>query len=145
MRRFRPDYPRIDYGGRQLPSWFHFQCTEQASAELGDRPCVLYHSGDKSARSAAKAFADSSLLTCALCRRFGTLDFAQAVGWLSRTDYAAMTALLSARAVDAAVQVWKRGRHAVGTLTSAQRAVRGVELRAWAQGASRILSTGVDS
>eukprot|EP00438_Fugacium_kawagutii_P019847 Skav227942 [mRNA] locus=scaffold146:537561:538307:+ [translate_table: standard] len=81
-------------------------------------------------RGRALDFAESCLMSLALCLRFGNPDFAETFGWVQRTDYAAMVAL-PCRAVDAAVDLWRRGVHATGASTARQRSVRQCELRAW--------------
>ena len=53
------------------------------------------------------------MLSLAIWRRFGTAEFAEALGWVQRTDFAAILTLMPA-AVEAAVQVWKSGSHAAG-------------------------------
>lgn len=94
----------------------------------------MYRRGDNAAKHLAQDFAESCLLSLAVWRRFGTAEFAESLGWLHRTDYAAMCALLPQRVVDAAVEVWRQGRHAVGSRTAAQRAARAAEDRAWELG-----------
>ena len=88
------------------------------------------------ARARAMAFGESCLLSLALWLRFGSGDFAESLGWVERTDYAAMMALLPGRAVDAATALWRTGRHAAGGETMRQRSVRQTELRAWELGNS---------
>lgn len=75
-------------------------------------------------------FAESCVMSLALWLRFGNADFAENLGWVQRTDYAAMVALPH-RAVDAAVDLWRRGVHATGASTARQRSVRQSEIRAW--------------
>eukprot|EP00443_Scrippsiella_acuminata_P058240 CAMPEP_0115482974 /NCGR_PEP_ID=MMETSP0271-20121206/58613_1 /TAXON_ID=71861 /ORGANISM="Scrippsiella trochoidea, Strain CCMP3099" /LENGTH=260 /DNA_ID=CAMNT_0002910803 /DNA_START=79 /DNA_END=858 /DNA_ORIENTATION=+ len=111
----------------------HRLVARQASL-LDDRPRKMHLSGDSVAGHVARDFAASCLLSLAVWRRFGTADFAEALGWLTRTDYAAMVALLPDRAVEAAVEVWRAGRHAAGERTAAQRCARAVEERAWSLG-----------
>ena len=80
-------------------------------------------------------FAESCVMSLALWLRFGNADFAENFGWVHRTDYAAMVALPH-RAVDAAVDLWRRGMHATGASTARQRSVRQSEIRAWDLGES---------
>ncbi|CAE8630530.1 unnamed protein product, partial [Polarella glacialis] len=84
----------------------------------------------------AHEFAESCVISLALWRRFGSAEFAETIGWLERTDYAAMSALLPGRAVEAAVEVWKSGRQAAFGDTAALRSVRQHEIRAWGLGCS---------
>eukprot|EP00439_Symbiodinium_sp_Y106_P039347 s535_g4.t2 len=88
-------------------------------------------------QQAAIDFAGSCLMSLALWHRFGSADFAEALGWLERTDYAAMVATLPTRAVEAAITLWKSGLHAAGADTMQQRSVRQVELQAWGMGNDR--------
>eukprot|EP00928_Gymnodinium_smaydae_P042103 TRINITY_DN28406_c0_g1_i1.p1 TRINITY_DN28406_c0_g1~~TRINITY_DN28406_c0_g1_i1.p1 ORF type:complete len:235 (+),score=42.46 TRINITY_DN28406_c0_g1_i1:322-1026(+) len=74
-------------------------------------------------------------MSLALWRRLGSADFAEAVGWVERTDYAAMYALLPGGATEAAVSVWRTGRHAVSGPSRAQACARLAEQKAWALGA----------
>jgi len=97
----------------------------------GQQAAALYQSGGGAERQRAWAFAESCLLSLALWRRFGSADFAEALGWIERTDYAAMNMLLPGRAVDVAVKVWRAGRHAVMGASAAQDAARRAEERAW--------------
>mmetsp|Transcript_62568 Transcript_62568/g.136810 ORF Transcript_62568/g.136810 Transcript_62568/m.136810 type:complete len:240 (+) Transcript_62568:98-817(+) len=75
-------------------------------------------------------------MTIAIWRRFGSLDFAEALGFLDRVDFAAMSNLLSGVALEVAVSVWRRGKHAAGDSSASQRSVRAAEQKAWQQGAS---------
>jgi len=109
---------------------WHRLIAQQASM-LDGRPAEMYQSSDNAAKHLAQDFTESCLMSLAVWRRFGTAEFAEALGWLHRTDYAAMLAAMPDRVVDAAVQVWSQGRHAVGERTAAQRAARAVEARAW--------------
>lgn len=88
-------------------------------------------------QQAAIDFAGSCLMSLALWHRFGSADFAEALGWLERTDYAAMVATLPTRAVEAALTLWKSGLHAAGADTMQQRSVRQVELQSWDMGNDR--------
>lgn len=99
-------------------------------------PAELFRNGDLAARERARFFAENCLMSLALWRRFGTAEFAEALGWVERTDYAAVMSLVTVRAVEAAVQVWKQGRHAAAGHSEAQRCVRSAELRAWDLGCS---------
>lgn len=114
----------------------HRLVAAQAS-RLSAQPRDLYSCGDPAAKAQAEEFAESCLLSVALWRRFGTAEFAETLGWLERTDYAAVNALLLGRAVDAAVQVWSEGHHAVANTSSAQRCAHATELRAWELGHGR--------
>lgn len=96
-----------------------------------ERPAKMYQKGDLATRERARFFAESCLMSLAIWRRFGTAEFAEAIGWLERTDYAAMMQLVTVRAVEAAVQVWKQGRHAAAGHSDAQRCVCIAEMRAW--------------
>lgn len=100
--------------------------------ELGDRPADLWRRGGKE-RARAEEFGEQCLLSLAIWRRFGSGALAEAMGWVPRTDYAAVVALLD-RVVEAAVDVWRSGRHAAAEGTAAQRSVRAVEAQAWAAG-----------
>jgi len=105
------------------------QLIAKEAASLKARPrCML--SGTQADKSEAEAFAERCLVSLAVWRRFGTAEFAQALGWVDRTDYAAMSSLVQ-RAVDAAVKVWKGGSHSVAHHTTAQRNTLMVELKAW--------------
>lgn len=85
-------------------------------------------------------FAECCVMSVAIWLRFGNADFAEQLGWINRSDYAAMNAL-PANAVEAAVALWKKGMHATGTRTARQRSVRQSELRAWKLGAGEAEST----
>lgn len=85
-------------------------------------------------------FAECCVMSVAIWLRFGNADFAEQLGWIPRSDYAAMNAL-PANAVEAAVALWKKGMHATGTRTARQRSVRQSELRAWKLGAGEAEST----
>ena len=78
-------------------------------------------------------FAECCVMSVAFWLRFGNADFAEQLGWIPRSDYAAMNAL-PANAVEAAVALWRQGMHATGTRTARQRSVRQSELRAWKLG-----------
>merc|ERR1719282_623739 len=99
-----------------------------------ERPAKLFQTGDLATRERARFFAESCLMSVAMWRRFGTAEFAEALGWLERTDYAAMMQLVTIRAVEAAVQVWKQGQHAAAGHCEAQRSVCIAEMRAWELG-----------
>eukprot|EP00931_Biecheleriopsis_adriatica_P067512 TRINITY_DN41639_c0_g1_i1.p1 TRINITY_DN41639_c0_g1~~TRINITY_DN41639_c0_g1_i1.p1 ORF type:complete len:417 (+),score=64.68 TRINITY_DN41639_c0_g1_i1:46-1296(+) len=98
---------------------------------LADSPGKPY---DIASRRRAREFAESCVISVGLWRRFGSAEFAEAIGFVERTDYAAMIALLPGRAVDAAVAVWRSGRHAVASDTAEQRTVQKHEVRAWELG-----------
>lgn len=72
-------------------------------------------------------------MSLAIWRRFGTVDFAEMLGWIERCDFAAMFSLQE-RAVEAAVQVWKGGRHAVAGTWRPQLSTIATEQRAWQLG-----------
>jgi len=129
----KPRPPLADYTDQATTARFHRLLTQQA-AQLQERPRDLHRSGDVPARLGAEDYAERCLLSLALWRRVGTAEFAESLGWLPRTDYAAMSAALSSGAAEAAVRVWRSGRHAAGERTVAQRNVRAVELRAWELG-----------
>merc|ERR1712070_398237 len=78
-------------------------------------------------------FAESCIMSLAVWRRFGSVEFAEMLGWIERCDYAAMCALQE-RAVESAIQVWKAGRHAVKGTSHAQRSAKAAEERAWQLG-----------
>eukprot|EP00927_Polykrikos_kofoidii_P074367 TRINITY_DN70350_c0_g1_i1.p1 TRINITY_DN70350_c0_g1~~TRINITY_DN70350_c0_g1_i1.p1 ORF type:complete len:379 (-),score=60.59 TRINITY_DN70350_c0_g1_i1:295-1431(-) len=86
---------------------------------------------------ASTEFAEQCLMSLAVWRRFGTAEFAEALGWVQRTDMAATTALLDRRCARAAVDVWRGGRHVVACSSEAQRCAHLAELRAWELGAPR--------
>jgi len=121
--------PPTDTASRKTTLRLH-----RLAAGLGGRLAALIQAEDVRDRRRGKEFAESCILSIAIWRRFGTADFAQSLGWLDRTDYAAMMALLPANAVEAAVRVWKSGRHAAGQDFEAQRCVRAAEVRAWRLG-----------
>lgn len=89
---------------------------------------------DPASCARTRAFAECCVMSVALWRRFGTAEFAGSLGWVHRTDYAAAMALMPGRAVEAAVAVWRSGRHAAGEDSTPQRLVRKAELRAWELG-----------
>lgn len=120
----------------------HRLIAERAKS-LGARPADLYQEDSDAARGRAVDFGESCLLSVALWRRFGTAEFAEAVGWIDRTDYAAMSVLLSTGAVDAAVGVWRQGRHAACG-HGAQQHVRSAELRAWQMGRAKREDVGLE-
>jgi len=110
---------------------------------LDARPGELIRRGDAASRQHAEEFAESCLLSLAVWRRFGTVEFAEELGWIERTDYAAMASLVG-RAVEAAVLVWRAGRHAVTNGSAMQRCARAEELRAWEFGSCRSVRCGSD-
>lgn len=89
---------------------------------------------DPASLARTRAFAECCVMSVALWRRFGTAEFAGSLGWVHRTDYAAAMALMPGRAVEAAVTVWRSGRHAAGEDSTPQQLVRKAELRAWELG-----------
>lgn len=110
----------------------HALIIPQAQA-LGGRPRDLLHGFDVSGKHRAQAFAECCLMSLAVWRRFGSVEFAETFNWVERTDYAAMCSLTS-NAVDAAVRVWKAGLHAAADGSGPQRRVRDAEVRAWELG-----------
>lgn len=127
--------PQLDGAEKLNTEQMHRLVKDQAGL-LSERPSLMYHQGDARSQAIAREFSDSCVLSLAIWRRFGTADFAHSLGWLKRTDYAAMVALLDGpRAIDAAVAVWRSGKNAVGGNTMAQRCTQLVELRAWELGA----------
>lgn len=125
-----PELPRrageLDTAARMR----HFIAQQAASLDLSPGDLRAIGGCGGVARAKSVAFAECCLLSLAVWRRFGTGRFVQAMGWVPRTDYAAMSAL-SGNAVDAAVAVWKTGMHAVEGGTNAQRCARTAELQAW--------------
>ncbi|CAE7274901.1 unnamed protein product [Symbiodinium natans] len=102
---------------------------------LSGRLAELLH--EPGTHQAAMDFGQSCLMSLALWHRFGSAEYAERMGWLERTDYAAMVATLPTRAVEAAISLWRSGQHAAGVDTTQQRSVRQIELRAWAMGNAR--------
>mmetsp|Transcript_45677 Transcript_45677/g.108772 ORF Transcript_45677/g.108772 Transcript_45677/m.108772 type:complete len:319 (-) Transcript_45677:99-1055(-) len=112
---------------RVIQCLHHLVAKEAAALPARPSAMALRSKDDK---RHAEAFAESCLMSLAVWRRFGTAEFAEAFGWVHRTDYAATLSLVQA-AVDAAVTVWKHGFHAAARHTLAQRNTQSVELQAW--------------
>jgi len=113
-------------------SRLHRLLSPQVNA-LPGRPAELWQKGDFEAKNQAQGVARSCVLNLAIWRRLGTAEFAETLGFVERTDYAAMSAL-NGYAIDAAVAVWKSGRHAIGTRSAFQICGRAEETRAWKLG-----------